>query len=223
MPGETRYLITCLVILLFTSVGCATIVTFGGVGGTYNNLGLPNYGYMSQYNNYTISQDFRSVSSLPQIAENDVWGTWAINQTYGLYPTSLVNRDWVLGSNYMARCTFGSVRYLNNSWTEEYYLNNINRNSNDFTGILMRYGTYQSSLYFPGSYELYLCIKGNQVYLQEVNYAFGLIIPGGNPINMGYTLPAGVTSGNISYTATLDNGNINPVNNEINGEYDYTV
>jgi hypothetical protein len=169
------------------------------------DYGLGRYFYNG--GNYTVNQTFNGTSniSMDGLGAKNVWGKWTVNSTYGLFPTelqqmNLLPQDSGAYGSFWARTKFGNVRYVNNSWEESYYLENINIAAEDFTAITIREGTYTSSLFFPGSYELMLKIVGNRVYVQEDNYVLGVLIPG-SPEYGGFTLPEGVTSGKIGYKA----------------------
>jgi hypothetical protein len=176
--------------------------------------------------NYTVTQDFKTVSP-DDIALKDVWGAWTMDNTNGLYPTQLIDRAWLgdlFGHQYMARCQFGNVRLVNNTFTEKYYLNNINRNDDDYIAILM---TYQGTAITTGSDEILLEIKGNKVYLRHDILEFGYVITS-TVYDKGYTIPVGVTSGNISYKAVAVNDGktdalTGKVASNVNGMYDFYV
>jgi hypothetical protein len=156
----------------------------------------------------------------------DVYGSWSINDTYGLYPSEYVNKAWnPLENQNMARCTFGSVRKINDTWTEKYYLNNINRATTDYTAVVMRYGTFTNSLFFPGSYEICLVVEGGHVYVEEYQYVLGAVFT--NKIHEGYHIPSGTISGNLSYKAVPMSPSVNPDWYQVGFEemrlYDYYV
>jgi len=156
--------------------------------------------------NYTVEQSFTNVTA-SDIHLINVWGKWSVDTTNGLYPTTFIDRSWLpLFNEYWARCTFGNVRLINNTWTEKYYLNNINRADGDKVKILI---TYQGTTINTGSTETYLVIDGSKVYIEVDTLELGYNVPGLTKIyDKGYTLPAGVTGGNISYRAEFANGGI---------------
>jgi hypothetical protein len=115
---------------------------------------------------------------------------------------------------YWARVQFGNVRLINKTFTEKYYLNNINRAVGDKVKILL---TYQGTAITTGSTETYLVIDGSRVYIEVDTLELGYALPGLTKIyDKGYTLPAGVTGGNISYKVVLANGGVtDPMTGEL--------
>jgi hypothetical protein len=164
--------------------------------------------------NYTVEHSFTNMSAA-DVHKIDVWGKWSMDSANGLYPNDYINRAWIpFTSDNWARVQFGNVRLINNTFTEKYYLNNINRASGDMVKILI---TYQGTAITTGSTETYLVIDGSKVYIEVDTLELGYALPGLTKIyDKGYHLPAGVTSGNISYRAEFANGGMtDPMTGEL--------
>jgi hypothetical protein len=197
--SETGILTAFVAILLGISLMTSAYLTWAT--GTPYGMDFPLGRYFYNGGNYTVSQSFQNANvTAAGIGLKEIKGQWAVDSIKGLYPTELWNNNWLpLTYDYEARATFGTVRYVNNSWEESYYLKNINMAASDTVGIVIKTGTYQNSLFFPGSYEMILSIRGDQVSVKENNYVAGLNI-GGNEFP-AFTIPGGATEGKISYKA----------------------
>jgi hypothetical protein len=198
VDSEISWLITIIAVLSLFSFVCTTYS---------HDMAALNVGQWYGPHNYTIKQTFTDNLTSAQVNLKNVWGTWDINNTDGLHPTGFIDRAWnPFEDQYLARAQFGNVRLINNTFSEKYYLNNINRDASDYTAILV---SSQGTMITTGANEILLVIEGDRVYLESDTLEFGYLLPGGRTIyDKGFQIPAGVTSGNISYKAEFANGGV---------------
>ncbi len=168
------------------------------------NSNFPGVGKWLGPHNATVSQNFTQVQSIGQIGLTNVYGTWSVDAVNGLHPDLLINRAWLpWETKYEAKAKFGDVRILNNSWTESYDVANINTDATDYMKIVM---LYASAPLNNESREVVLVIEGSEIYV-SYDTKIGGYTYSSTPYTYGYNIPAGTTSGKISYVATY----LNPV------------
>jgi hypothetical protein len=193
--AEAEIFIVLLIYLALVGLGGSMII--GSEQDTFS------FGYSYHAVPYTVTQQFYDKG----VTENnanlvEVTGTWDIDTVSGLYPVELANRALIPATtSYEARAQFGSVRPINWSYTEKYWLDNINLNSADYFKILINsWDMGTASSYY------YLTIEGSNVFIERQQYFLG--VEAWNTRFGSYSIPLNTHKLNISYNYSFISWNV---------------
>jgi hypothetical protein len=154
------------ILLIYFSIASIVLST---IGATSDSI---DFGFdYSNFFNVTTSFTTNNLT-FTNINFENVYGKWWIDNESGLYPVVLENTNWLaelFGYNNVASCKFGEYRLINNTYTEKFYLKNINAHAGNEISFLM-YELTDSTNFGLNHNEYWISIKGNEFYIYDNYY-----------------------------------------------------